>query len=81
VFLRTRCTIEGRRYPVGTIVTIPADRLRVAVWLCANGSARPADDRTRLDVELHQLLQAALGASGPTARRSAAAGAQVSPEP
>jgi len=58
VLLHTRCRIAGTRYPVGTRLMIP--ELRVAAHLTRCGAARPADERTRLDVALFAALDAAL---------------------
>jgi hypothetical protein len=56
----TRCRIAQLRLRPGSLLTVPADRLRVAAHLCRTGAARPADRRTAIDVELHQRLAAAL---------------------
>ena len=60
VLLRTRCRVAGKLYPAGTKLLITANRLRVAANFVKTGAARPADARTRLDVELYLALDAAL---------------------
>jgi hypothetical protein len=52
----TRCTVAGIRLKPGDILSVPADRLKSAVGLVDNGSARPADRETATVVELHRLL-------------------------
>jgi hypothetical protein len=56
----TRATLQGTRWRVGAVISVPPDRLRVAAHLCRTGAARPADARTRLDVGLFLELQRAL---------------------
>jgi len=60
VKLVTRATLQGTRWRVGAIISVPADRLRVAHFLCRNGTAKPFDARTAKDYELFELLQKAL---------------------
>lgn len=55
-----RMRIDGRQYRVGEALLEHPERLRVAVHLCRVGAARPADERTARDVELHGLLADAL---------------------
>lgn len=55
-----RCTVAGSRFLVGQVLVVPAGRLRVAAWLCGNGSARPADKSTATDVALFEALRLAL---------------------
>lgn len=58
--LRTGCRIAGCRYAAGTLLRVSPTRLRVAAHLVRTGAARPADETTRRDVELFQLLDRAL---------------------
>lgn len=67
----TRCRVAGLGLKVGATLLVPPDKLRVAAHLVKTGAARPLDERTARDVELHQLLAEAL--------RRPAADAQVSP--
>lgn len=60
VLLVKRCRIDGKLYRVGTVLDVSDSRLRVAVNLCKTGAGRPADERTRLDVELFLRLAEAL---------------------
>lgn len=57
--LVTRCTLQGTRWRVGAVISVPPDKLRVAAFMVRTGAARPADERTRLDVELFEALRAA----------------------
>ena len=62
---RIRCLVRGRigtlRFVPGTIMVIEGPTaLRVVSHLIRCKSARPLDERTRIDVELHQLLDAVL---------------------
>jgi hypothetical protein len=52
----TRCRVGPLRLLPGQELVVAAERLRVAAWLCRVGSARPLDDETRIDVELHLAL-------------------------
>jgi hypothetical protein len=52
----TRCRVAGLRLKPGATLLVPADKLGVAAHLTRCGTARPADERTRLDVALHLLL-------------------------
>jgi hypothetical protein len=58
--LLTRATLQGTRWRVGAVISVPPDRLRVAAHLCRTGAARPADPATARDVELYALLLRAL---------------------
>lgn len=58
VRLRTPMTIEGRRWPAGTIMDVPSDRLRVAAFWCRVNAGRPADERTKHAVELYEAARA-----------------------
>jgi hypothetical protein len=48
--------VAGIRLKPGDILSVPADRLKSAVGLCNNGTARPADRATDLAVQLHRLM-------------------------
>ena len=61
VLMLKRCRIAGRLFKVGEELLIPAARLQVAANLCGTGAARPADERTALDVALLIELQRAGG--------------------
>lgn len=51
-----RCKVAGIRLVPGQILSVPPDKLRSAVGLCNNGTARPADRATDLAVQLHRLM-------------------------
>jgi hypothetical protein len=51
-----RCRVAGIRLKPGDILSVPADKLKAAVGLCNNGTARPADRATDLAVQLHRLM-------------------------
>jgi hypothetical protein len=53
-----RCRVEKHRLAPGDLLT--CDFLRVAEHLVRCGTARPANERTRLDVELYSALRRAL---------------------
>jgi hypothetical protein len=55
-----RMRVAGMVCPVGSLLSIRPDRLRVAAWLVKCGAGRPFDARTARDVELHQLLDEVL---------------------
>jgi hypothetical protein len=63
VLLLKRCRIDGQLYRVGTVLNVSDTRLRVAANLVRSGAGRPADEATRRDVELFELLRAALPAA------------------
>jgi hypothetical protein len=52
----TRCRVAGIRLKPGDILCITPDRLKSAVGLCNNGTARPADRATDLAVSLYRLM-------------------------
>jgi hypothetical protein len=61
----TRCRVGHLFLRPGAVLLVPGDRLRAAAFLCRNGTARPADERTRLDVDLFIELQSAFAAQVP----------------
>jgi hypothetical protein len=58
--LTRRMRVQGRKYKAGQLLRVHDTRLRVAAWLTRTGAARPADARTRLDVDVFLELQRAL---------------------
>ena len=64
LLILTRCRVAGHRYAPGSVLLVPADRLRVAAHLTRCKTARPFDERTKRDVELFELLRTTTAASG-----------------
>ncbi|MBP6252360.1 MAG: hypothetical protein KA387_06365 [Rubrivivax sp.] len=58
VTMLRRARLQGQLFVVGQVVTIEgATALRSAAALVATKQARPADERTAIDVALYQLTR------------------------
>lgn len=54
----TRCRVAHLKLQPGAELLVPLDRLRVAAHLVRCRTARPLDERTRVDIELFERLRA-----------------------
>ena len=57
VRILTRSRVAHLRLRPGQVLWLTGDKLRVAAHLCRCGTARPADSRTRLDIEVFEALR------------------------